>query len=106
MGCYMEEGSTTTPFDMLLRNGVSRYDVMVKALEGGARGNEKVALDLNTLLGEVRAEVSRTRKLIMDKGVDPEGTFDVPTFEGTVFGKEEGGGDGEGKSKEDGFFVN
>lgn len=35
---YKEEGSTTTPFDMMLVNGVSRFDVATRALkatEGG-----------------------------------------------------------------------
>jgi len=37
--------------------------------------------------------------------LDPDGTFNIPKFEGTVF---EGGtaGKGESGSKEDGFFVN
>ncbi|CAG8972624.1 hypothetical protein HYALB_00005393 [Hymenoscyphus albidus] len=106
VGCYKEEGSTTTPFDMLLRNGVSRYDVMEKALEEGAKGNENMAVVVTTLLGEVRGEVSRVKKFVLEKGVDPEGTFDVPTFAGTVFEKDEGK-DGEKKgSKEDGFYVN
>ena len=37
--------------------------------------------------------------------LDPEGTFDIPKFEGTIF--EKGSADkGESGSKEDGFFVN
>ena len=36
---------------------------------------------------------------------DPEGTFDLPKFEGTVFDKASAG-KGEKGSKEDGFFVN
>jgi xylulose-5-phosphate/fructose-6-phosphate phosphoketolase len=42
----------------------------------------------------------------MATGRDPDGTFDTPRFEETMFG----GGTVEkgesGKSKEDGFFVN
>jgi hypothetical protein len=40
-----------------------------------------------------------------DYSLDPEGTFDIPKFEGTVFGKGSAG-KGEIGSKEDGFFVN
>lgn len=104
IACYKEEGSTTTPFDMMLRNNVSRYDVAVAAIKGAAKGNEKVALEMTGLLGEVRHQVSKVQEYIMGTGKDPEGTFDIPKFEGTVFGKA-GKGVGE-MSKEDGFFVN
>lgn len=103
--CYKEEGSTTTPFDMMLRNNVSRYHVIEAAIKAGAKSNPKVALDMTGLLGEVRHQVSKVQEYIMATGKDPEGTFDVPKFEGTVF---EGGAKDKGKSrsKEDGFFVN
>ena len=106
VGCYKEEGSTTTPFDMMLRNEVSRYHVMQHAITGAAKTNSKVALDMTTLLGEVRHQVSKVQEYIMATGRDPDGTFDIPKFEGTVF---EGGAVGKGKagsSKEHGFFVN
>lgn len=104
IACYKEEGSTTTPFDMMLRNDVSRYNVMEAAIKGAARHNEDVKLDMTTMLGEVKHQVSKVREYIMATGKDPDGTFDVPRFEGTVFGKEDKNV-GEG-SKEDGFFVN
>jgi xylulose-5-phosphate/fructose-6-phosphate phosphoketolase len=106
IACYKEEGSTTTPFDMMLRNEVSRYHVIEQAIKGGARGNPKVALDMTALLGEVRHQVTKVQEYIMATGKDPDGTFDIPKFEGTVF---EGGAVGkgkDGKNKEDGFFVN
>ena len=37
---YEEKGSTTTPFDMLARNRVSRYDIAVRALNSVNKGNE------------------------------------------------------------------
>lgn len=105
IACYKEEGSTTTPFDMMLRNGVSRFHIMEAAIKGGAKSNEKVALDMTGLLGEIRHQVSKIQAYIMETGKDPQGTFDVPRFEGTVFegGKKDNEGGG---SKEDGFFVN
>ena len=103
--CYKEEGSTTTPFDMMLRNNVSRYHVIEAAIKGAARHNPKVALDMTSLLGDVRHQVSKVREYIMSTGRDPEGTFDIPRFEGTVF---EGGAEKNTAkgSQEDGFFVN
>jgi xylulose-5-phosphate/fructose-6-phosphate phosphoketolase len=103
--CYKEEGSTTTPFDMMLRNNVSRYHIIEAALKGGAKYNPKVDLEMTTLLAEVRHQVTKVQEYIMKTGKDPEGTFDVPRFEGTAFegGAKNSGGDA---SKEDEFFVN
>jgi xylulose-5-phosphate/fructose-6-phosphate phosphoketolase len=105
IGCYREEGSTTTPFDMMLRNGVSRYHIMEAAIKGGARGNEKVSLDMVALLAEVKHQVVKVQEYILKTGKDPQGTFDIPQFPGTVFEEGKKGSSGSG-SKEDGFFVN
>jgi xylulose-5-phosphate/fructose-6-phosphate phosphoketolase len=105
IGCYQEEGSTTTPFDMMLRNRVSRYHVMEAAIKGGARGNDKVSLDMVALVAEVKHQVVKVQEHILATGKDPEGTFDIPTFPGTVFEGGEKASAGKG-SKEDGFFVN
>ena len=43
---YEEKGSTTTPFDMLARNRVSRYDIAIRALKtvgGNAEFFERLA---------------------------------------------------------------
>ena len=37
---YEEKGSTTTPFDMLARNRVSRYDIAMRALNSVDKGDE------------------------------------------------------------------
>ena len=37
---YEEKGSTTTPFDMLARNKVSRYDIAVRTLNSVNKGDE------------------------------------------------------------------
>lgn len=37
---YEEKGSTTTPFDMLARNKVSRYDIAVRVLNSVGKGDE------------------------------------------------------------------
>ncbi|MCJ1473043.1 hypothetical protein MMC13_001692 [Lambiella insularis] len=78
---YSEEGSTTTPFDMMLRNSVSRYHVAEAAIRGGATRNEKVRLDQHKLLSLIRHDISETQKYIMKTSKDPEGTFDTPNFE-------------------------
>ena len=100
---YREEGSTTTPLDMMLRNRVSRYHVAEAALKGGSRVNQKVRLDLHELLGQVKHEMSKTQQFVMETGrgmfripihwrgpgegislisrIDPDGTYDMPKFD-------------------------
>jgi len=53
VACYSEEGSTTTPFDMMLRNGTSRYDVAIRAVQGAAERNERVRMDSHELVGNL-----------------------------------------------------
>lgn len=103
--CYKEEGSTTTPFDMMLRNAVSRYDVMEAAIKGGAKGNREVKKGMKGCLEEVGKWRKGVEAYIKREGKDPEGTFDVPRFKGSVFGKDADEKKKTG-SKEDGFFVN
>ena len=90
---------------MMLRNGVSRYHIMEAAIKGGAKVNKKVALDMVSLLAEVKHQVVKVQEYILATGKDPEGTFDIPKFPGTVFEEGKKGSSGSG-SKEDGFFVN
>lgn len=104
--CYKEEGSTTTPFDMMLRNNVSRYHVMEAAIVGAAKHNPKVALEMTNLLAETKHQVTKVQQYIMKTGKDPDGTFDIPRFEGTVFDNGTVGDGKKGSSAENDFFVN
>jgi xylulose-5-phosphate/fructose-6-phosphate phosphoketolase len=64
---YVEEGTTTTPYDLLASNGVSRHDLAITALRH-LRGRPGVTGDLAAGLAlhrdRLRAELRRT-------GVDP-----------------------------------
>ncbi len=69
---YREEGNTTTPFDMLVRNGASRYHLVTQAIRAVAAVNSKVAaaaservLHYEYLLRDFRTEIEKT-------GEDPE----------------------------------
>ncbi|CAI0647267.1 unnamed protein product [Colletotrichum noveboracense] len=77
---YREEGSTTTPFDMMLVNCVSRYDVAIRALKGGAEVNEKVKARLDAAIGEIEAKVREVREFIQEHGKDPDDIYDAPKF--------------------------
>jgi len=78
---YREEGSTTTPFDMMLLNKVCRYHVAQAALQGGALLNEKVQVDLVQLQTQLRHRISKTREYIVEHGKDPDDTYAMPQFE-------------------------
>ena len=95
---YREEGTTTTPFDMMLQNRTSRYHVVEAAIKGGAKTNERVRLDMNMSLSEIRHRVAKIREYIFTEGkgmptfskyvdvefncvADPDDTYTKPDFE-------------------------
>jgi xylulose-5-phosphate/fructose-6-phosphate phosphoketolase len=65
---YMEEGSTTTPFDMVIRNRTSRYHVAEAAIRGGAEQNEMVRLEKQKLLSHIHHDLAKTQQFIMSHG--------------------------------------
>lgn len=71
---YIEEGSTTTPFDMMLVNRVSRFDVAAWALKAGAEVNGEVAKEVERCLGEVEERVRTVREFIRKEG---KGEFEL-----------------------------
>ncbi|KAJ2903967.1 putative phosphoketolase [Zalerion maritima] len=71
---YMEEGSTTTPFDMMAVNRVSRFDVASQAIEwGDVEGKEKLIADIDNNL-------KATKEFIEKEGRDPDDIYDMPKF--------------------------
>ncbi|KAK2742384.1 hypothetical protein FQN55_007918 [Onygenales sp. PD_40] len=78
---YREEGSTTTPFDMMLANRVSRFHVAQAAVKGGAVRNEKVKIKREELVSELGAEMDETRRYIAENKKDPDDMYDIPQFE-------------------------
>ncbi|RKL33323.1 putative phosphoketolase [Fusarium oxysporum] len=77
---YKEEGSTTTPFDMMLLNWVSRFDVAKRALKGAAESNDKIKSKLDETLKKIDDRVAEVKKYIQDEGKDPEDLYDMPKF--------------------------
>lgn len=71
---YIEEGSTTTPFDMMLVNGTSRYHVAQAAVCGGAKRNERIRIQQQELSSEMRHKIVETRKYIM---ANHEGKYSI-----------------------------
>ncbi|XCM28395.1 phosphoketolase family protein [Streptomyces parvus] len=64
---YVEEGTTTTPYDLLASNGVSRHDLAIAAL-GHLRGRATVTGDLAAAHAHHR---DRLREEIRRTGTDP-----------------------------------
>ncbi|TPX19748.1 hypothetical protein DIZ76_017540 [Coccidioides immitis] len=78
---YKEEGSTTTPFNMMLVNGVSRFHVAKAAVKGGSLRNERVKLKYQELLTEFDHEINSLSQYILENQNDPDDMYDMPKFE-------------------------
>jgi xylulose-5-phosphate/fructose-6-phosphate phosphoketolase len=64
---YQEEGTTTTPFDMTVRNGISRYQLAIEALRRAPR----VASLASEVIDRYERELGAHRVYIEAHGVDP-----------------------------------
>ncbi|MFJ3582250.1 phosphoketolase [Streptomyces sp. NPDC090127] len=69
---YVEEGTTTTPYDLLISNGTSRHDLAVTAL-GHLRGRPAETGDLAAHYVRSRDEI---RRELRRTGVDPASVTD------------------------------
>lgn len=68
---YREEGSTTTPFDMLVRNRVSRHHIVIQAACKVASADPALASSAEDLIRRCEAELAFHRPFIEANGVDP-----------------------------------
>ena len=65
---YNEEGSTTTPFDMMLVNSVSRFHLARRALKGASEQNGKIKEELDKALKTIDSKEDEVKKYIMAEG--------------------------------------
>ena len=68
---YREEGSTTTPFDMQVRNQTSRYHLVQQAAQKVARTTPSVAALAEDLVRKYGRKIREHRTFILENGVDP-----------------------------------
>ncbi len=68
---YQEEGTTTTSFDMLVRNGASRYHLACQALRLAAPRNPHVALRATDRAQEYEYRLRDFNLYIREHGEDP-----------------------------------
>lgn len=64
---YVEEGTTTTPFDMLVRNQISRFHLVIEALRRTAGDPDTTSL----IREHYAAQVREHRAFIEREGIDP-----------------------------------
>lgn len=77
---YNEEGTTTSPFDMMLCNNTSRYHVAIAAIRGGSLHNSKVAVYAHQLNSYFKHMAQKDKEYILAHGKDHPDTFNVPEF--------------------------
>lgn len=70
---YIEKGTTTTPFDMFVRNNVSRYNLAMRCLRHAAQVNPKVAAKAELLIATFESKILEHKAYIIKHGSDPEG---------------------------------
>jgi xylulose-5-phosphate/fructose-6-phosphate phosphoketolase len=68
---YREEGSTTTPFDMHVRNRTSRYHLVMQAAESIARTHPADAARAQELVRRYERKIAEHRDFVGEHGVDP-----------------------------------
>lgn len=69
---YIEKGTTTTPFDMLIRNNVSRYHIAIRAVKHASNVNFRVKFKANRLVKMFEDKLRETKNFILQNDADPE----------------------------------
>ncbi len=69
---YIEEGTTTTPFDMNVRNKTSRYHLIMQAIRLAAPHNARVAAHATERVSHYEYILADHRRYIQENGVDPQ----------------------------------
>lgn len=69
---YEESGSTTTAFDMQVRNGTSRYQLLIEAVETLAARGDVPAAKAKAVADKYRDKLAAHKRYIKKHGVDPE----------------------------------
>ncbi len=69
---YREEGTTTTPFDMLVRNGVSRFHLVAEAIRLASRSNRYVEAAAMEKISMFNYILKAHHAYIVENGDDPQ----------------------------------
>ena len=69
---YIENGSTTTPFDMHVRNNTSRWHLAMETFQKMAASGVIGIDEANSLLAKYQKKLKEHGEFIRNNGVDPE----------------------------------
>ena len=69
---YIEEGSTTTPFDMQVRNKTDRYHLAIEAFRAAVQQQVITPVRCEALVGECEARLAEHTASILAHGTDPQ----------------------------------
>jgi xylulose-5-phosphate/fructose-6-phosphate phosphoketolase len=69
---YLEEGTTTTPFDMLVRNQASRFHLAIRAIQLASGRNPAVAVGAMEAVSHFEYILRDHKRYIDLHGDDPE----------------------------------
>lgn len=69
---YIESGSTTTPFDMLVRNGVDRYNLIIDAVSMLREEGVVEKSRTSDIIKKYEQKLEEHRKFIIENSVDPD----------------------------------
>lgn len=69
---FIESGSTTTPFDLLIRNKVSRYHIAIYALQSLARVNKNLNGVIGNYIQHFKDLMKQHKDYILEHGKDPD----------------------------------
>ncbi|MBP9822399.1 MAG: phosphoketolase family protein [Candidatus Pacebacteria bacterium] len=69
---YIENGSTTTPFDMHIRNQTSRYHLVIDAYERLMKSGVVDANKADDIIAQYKTKIQQHSEFIRKNGVDPE----------------------------------
>ena len=69
---YIESGSTTTPFDMMVRNEVDRYHLAMDAFAAGAKQGVLSEETAQQLISEFQEKLATHRDYVIEHGEDLE----------------------------------
>jgi xylulose-5-phosphate/fructose-6-phosphate phosphoketolase len=69
---YIEEGSTTTAFDLQVRNGTSRFQLVMQACEKLTEWNTITQGEAQSIIKMLQKKLKEHRAYVCEKGVDPD----------------------------------
>ena len=69
---YVETGTTSTPFQILVMNKVSRYHIFMRVIEKLKKSNPKIKLAADALKKEMEEGIKKHQSYIDEHGADPK----------------------------------